>query len=284
MSGKLAFDAGEITLGANDLTVERFATVEMNADSRILTDGIGSFGTQGGLDLRTPLVTGSGASRYTIASDGALRLIRPFGGGGGTAGGLGADLTLRGATVEANSDISLPSGQLTLRATTGNLTVGTTGPARLDLGGVTRDFIDISRHTDGGIANLVSDAGSVTVGGNAFVDVSAPAGGGDAGAIHVSAPTGAFTLAGTILGSAAAGQRSGSFSLDAGTVAGGSLTTTDTLLNNGQFNESRDYRVRTGNLTIGGLARARTYRAAADSGSITVTGTIDASGETGGDI
>jgi filamentous hemagglutinin len=285
LNGRLAFDAGQITLGANDLRVERFATVEMAADSRLLTTGTGSFATAGALDLLTPLVTGAGASRYAITAGGALRLIRPAGASGaGAVGGLGADLTLQGSSLEANSDIALPSGQLTLRATTGNLVLGNTGPAAIDLGGVSRSFIDVARHTDGGIVNLVSETGSVTIGAGATVDVSAPAAGGDAGAINVRAPGGTFSLVGGITASPGAGGDSGSFTLDTGSIAGGSLTATDAALNAGQFNALRDYRVRTGNLTIGGLARATTYRAAADNGSITVTGTIDASGVTGGDI
>ncbi|MCB1079963.1 MAG: hypothetical protein KDM64_19240, partial [Verrucomicrobiae bacterium] len=193
-------------------------------------------------------------------------------------------LTLRGATVELNSDIALPSGQLSVIATSGNLLVGNSGSAFIDLAGVSRSFLDITRQTNGGVVNLTSDAGSVTVGPGTILNVSAPALGGHAGAVNVSAPNGTFTLSGTMIGAAAAGQRTGSFTLDAGSVSGGNLTLTDTLLNNGQFKELRDYRIRTGNLTLGGFAQSRTYRVAADSGSITVTGNIDASGETGGDI
>ncbi|MBL9155242.1 MAG: filamentous hemagglutinin family protein [Verrucomicrobiales bacterium] len=287
LNGKLAFDANQITLGANALRVERFATVEMSADTRLITTGTGSFSTTGALDLITPVITGAGASRHSLTSGTALRLIRPAGASPGTAvGGLGADLTLQGSTLEANSDILLPSGRLTLRATTGALSVGNLAPARIDLAGVSRGFLDVTRDTDGGTVNLEADNGSITLGANATIDVSAPATGGNAGAINVRAPNGSVALGGSIRGTAAAGQRAGSFTLDAGSLPGGNLGATDAILNAGQFNEQREYRVHTGNLTIDGLARARTYRAFADNGSITVSGTgfIDASGVTGGDI
>src|SRR5690606_10209860 len=76
----------------------------------------------------------------------------------------------------------------------------------------------------------------------------------------------------------------GSFSLDAATVAGNDLAGIDSLLNAGAFHEARSYRLRTGDLAIGGTAIAKDYRAYVDAGSLTVTGTIDASGTTGGHI
>jgi filamentous hemagglutinin len=285
LNGRLEFDANQIVLGVNDLKVERFATVAMSADSRLLSTGEGTFSTAGALDITTPLITGAGASNHTIAANGAVRLLRPLSGGTpGATGGLGAALSIRGASMQVNTDIALPSGRLELLSTAGSLQVGNLGTARLSLAGTTRNFLDVTRFTNGGTVALSSNTGSVTVGSGAVVDVSGPAGGGNAGYLNVSAPNGSVTLDGTLLGSAAAGQRSGSFTMDAGSVAGGSLTSTDSILNTGQFNELRDYRVRSGNITIGGIANARTYRAAADNGSLTVSGTINASGETGGEI
>src|SRR5690606_33236830 len=58
----------------------------------------------------------------------------------------------------------------------------------------------------------------------------------------------------------------------------------NTVLDQGGFFESRTFRVRTGDVTLDGTARARAFRLSADAGSITVSGTIDASGRTGGEI
>ncbi|MCB1235824.1 MAG: filamentous hemagglutinin family protein [Verrucomicrobiae bacterium] len=284
LDGSLLFNAGQISLGDNDVHVENFATVEMNPQSRLLASGTGSFETAGDLAATTPVISGAGAANYRLAAAGDLSLSRPLGGGSGAgAGGLGATLMFEGNAVEINTDILAPSGQVTARATGGDLLIGNLATALIDVGGTSKTFLDVIRHTDGGTVNLASATGDVTIGVDGSVDVSGPNGGGNAGFLNVSAPNGAFTLAGSIDGSSGAGQRTGSFSLDAGSIAGNDLTAIDAQLNAGSFLESRDYRVRTGDLTVGDAA-SRIYRLAADSGSITVGGTIDASGQTGGSI
>lgn len=283
LEGSLVFNGGQIQLGNNDVQVERFDTVEMNAQSRVLANGIGSFETTGNLVVNAPLVTGAGASNYRLAAAGDLSLNQAESGGSG-AGGLGATLAFEGNTVAVNTDLLAPSGQITVNAIGGDLLVGNLAPSRIDVGGTARNFLDVIRYTSGGTVNLGSEVGDVTISPDGTVDVSGPAGGGNAGFLNVSAPNGSFTLDGSINGSAAADGRTGSFSLDAGSIAGNDLTTIDTQLNVGSFLESRDYRVRSGDLTIGGTATARNYRLATDAGSITVAGTIDASGRTGGSI
>ncbi len=283
LDGSLVFNAGQISLGDNDVHVEEFATVAMNPRTRLLADGTGSFETAGDLVVNTPVVTGAGASNYRLAAAGHLSLNRSPGASAG-AGGLGAALAFEGNTVAVNTDLIAPSGQIMVRATGGSLQVGNLAPARIDVGGTTRNFLDLIRHTSGGTVNLVSDTGDVTIDADGSIDVSGPAGGGNAGFLNVNAPNGSFTLNGGINGSAAAGGRAGSFSLDAGSIAGNDLTAIDAQLNAGNFLASRDYRVRSGDLTIGGTATAQNYRLTADAGSITVTGTIDASGQTGGSI
>jgi len=285
LDGTLAFDAKQITLGAGNLRVDSFANVELSADSRALVSGEGSFRTAGDLDLNTPLVTGIKAANHLIGSAGQLRLNRPaVASSAGAVGGLGAELTLEGAGVEVNSNISLPSGELTLHATTGDVMIGNTSTARLDLGGTVTSFVDVRRYTGGGTVNLSADAGSVKVKDSATISVAAVAGGGDAGSLNVSVPQGVFELEGSIDASAGSSGEKGRFSLDAGSIPGGSLAGIDATLNAGGFTRSRDYRIRTGDVLIDGTARSGIYRVAADSGDITVTGTIDGSGKTGGTI
>jgi len=287
-AGRLLFDASEITLGTNVVHTERFASVDLNADSRILTTGIGSFVASGDLNIVTPLLTGDGASQSSLVSGGLLKFTRPSNATPGLTGGLGADLTLEGATVELNSDVLLPSGELTVRATTGSLQIGNTDLARLDVRGTSRAFLDVTRYTDGGLVNLISENGNVSLGSNPTINVSAPAGGGNAGTLNIRSPKGTFTPPGplslAVLGSAGTGRRTASFNLDTSSVSGSDLAATDALLNAGGFNESRQYRVRAGDLAIGGTALSSNYRVSVDQGSLTVNGTIDASGRTGGTI
>ena len=68
------------------------------------------------------------------------------------AAGLGASLTLQGASVTATSDIILPSGLLTVRATNGDVSIG----GRVNLNG---SAAEIMRRVDGSasIAAIVAD-------------------------------------------------------------------------------------------------------------------------------
>ncbi|MEO5913110.1 MAG: filamentous hemagglutinin family protein [Luteolibacter sp.] len=285
-SGSIIFNADQITLGANALRVEGFTQTTLSATNAILTSGEGSFEATGDLDLRTPLLTGASVSKYQIGSLGSLRLDRLAESSPPPSfiGGIGAALTLQGASVEVNGDITLPSGNLTLRATSGDLAIGDTAASLLDLGGTSTTFVDTVRYTSGGTVNLISDTGSVTMAAAASINVSAKPGGGNAGAINVKAPVGIFDLKGVITGTAGATGNQGEFSLDIGSVAGGRLASLDAALNAGSFTQSRDYRIRNGNVNIDGLATSRIYRVSADSGNIRVSDTIDASGLTGGII
>jgi hypothetical protein len=284
VSGSLTFDAERINLGANALRFEGFAQNSLQA-SGIVTESEGSLDSAGNLNLVTPFLTGANASNYQIRTVGSLRLSRPAAAIlPAISSGFGAALTLQGANVAINGDISLSNGKLTLHATAGDLVIGDLATASLQVAGTKSTFVDTIRYTSGGTVNLLSDTGSVRLGTSASVNVSAQVGGGDAGIIQVKAPLGIFDLNGTISGTAGSSGATGAFSMDASSVANGSLAALDNILNAGGFTRSRDYRIRNGNIMIDGLATARNYRVAADSGSITVSSTINASGLTGGII
>ena len=285
LAGSAMFEADRITLGANATKVDGYAAVTLAAAGDILTTLQGSLEVAGDLKLTTPVLSGASASKYRIDSAGAL-VIRPPAAGHPVPidGGFGADLTLAGGSVSVNGHIALPSGKLTLRATAGDLTIGDTAATSLDLAGTSSIFIDATRHTNGGTVHLISDTGSVNVKESATINVSAKEGGGDAGTIQVSAPAGTLVLSGTITGTSGNTGEKGKFSLDTGSVPSGGLAALDAILNAGSFTQSRDYRIRHGDVNLDGLATARIYRVSADSGSITVSNTIDATGDTGGVI
>ena len=284
-NGTIVFDADEITLGANDTRVDGFAQVRLDAGNRILVSGTGSLITTGAADLLTPLLTGESASKYRIEAAGLMQLRRAQSSAeSGLSGGLGAEISLQGGDLQINSDISLASGNLILRAKTGDLIVGDSGSTRLDAAGTKTRFLDVTRYTGGGNVSLISENGSILMDTGTEISVSAPAGGGNAGGIHVVSPFGSSEILGSIEGAAGTNGSQGSFTLDTSETSTGSLSALDRLLDKGGFTESRDYRIRNGDVFIDGPATARTYRVAADFGGIIVSGKINASGITGGTI
>jgi len=271
-SGTLELNARSIRLGKNNLLVERFDNVELSASSGLAFGGVGSFSAQNDLIINTPVVTGAKAADHAITAKGDL--IIDDAGSGSRKGGVGASLELQGSSIIANANFILPSGALTLHATSGDITVG----GRLDVGGITRSFLDLTAYTPGGQIRLVSDLGSVTLGADSVIAVDAQGAG--AGSLSISAPTGTLNIAGTMRGQG--GLSDGSFSLDIGSLP--ALSAFNTILDTASFNESRSFRVRSGDVLVDGTATAHTFNVSADQGSISVTGTIDASGVTGGEI
>jgi len=283
-SGTLQIDARIVRFGTNSFSTSGYQNVALNASAGVLGEGTGAFITTGDLTITTPLITSARGSNHAITAGGALALV-PTGGAATLTGGLGASYTFTGTSVVANTNILLPSGQLTLRATGAGQDVSVGG--QLNVAGVAQDFYDLTRYSNGGEITLTSDQGDVELQPGSLISVAAPAGGGDAGTVSIRAAQGAFNINGaTFLGNAATGRASGSFVLDAGTLP--SFADLTAALNEGGFFEQRNLRVRTGDVTItnpGGQANvARSYTVSADTGNILVLGTIDASGTTGGRI
>jgi filamentous hemagglutinin family protein len=215
-SGTLAFNAGTLSLGVNQIDVDRYANLALNASSGIVFQGTGGIATQGALNAVTPSISGVKGASETVMAGNELTIGAPSSGGVVTSiGGLGAELTLQGSSVTVSSTVSLPSGVLTLHATGGDVSVG----GRLDVGGTAQSFFDLVNYTDGGQINLVSDTGSVNVNAGSTINVAANPGSGNAGTLSVSATQGTFNVAaGTLFGKGGAGGQNGTFSLDVSTI------------------------------------------------------------------
>lgn len=279
-SGTLEITAESIRLGSNQIALNQYANVRLAATRGILGDGAGGLSAQAGLTLDTPRLTGAAGAVRTINAGGDLVLASTTAAPstGLLAGGPGSTLTLTGASIAAGGEVLLESGNLALRATTGDLTV--TG--KLDVSGGRTIFGDATRYSSAGNIRLTANAGDVIVAAPATLDLSAHPGGGNAGSLAIANPAGSFTLAGTLLGSGGTGGTDGSFSLD--TSALPSLSALATSLRQASFTGAQEFRVRSGNVTLDGLSVARDFLLSADQGSVTVTGSVEASGTTGGSI
>lgn len=276
-SGTLAFNSLIFRTGINPLRIDQFAEVTVNATAGVLAQGSGSLTVQGNLTLETPLITGTTAANQAISASGSL-ILASANSSATVTPGLGASLSLTGASISDLTTISLPSGTLTMLATTGNLALGISG--RLELSGTAQSFYDLTKYTAAGQVSLTADRGNVTLATGSTISVAPAAIGAAAGLLNVAAPLGTFDPAGAIFGGG------GSFSLDVGAVPGGSLAALNTALDTADLTLARSLRVRTGNVTVDNRATAQNFNLSVDQGSITVgpKGMIDASGATGGSI
>jgi filamentous hemagglutinin family protein len=322
--GTLDISAATIILGISDLalpnnqtTLDRvtygFSTVNLTATDQIISNNKGTLsvyqapstasdavfgksGIDGTLNLTTPLLTGAAGSVMSYTAGGALNVTAPA---GATAtpqpGNLGAEIDLAGDSVSIATAVVLPSGKLVVNATN-DITIGTGG--WLDLSGQPTTIVDATVYGFGGDISLSSVQGNITQQAGSVIDVSAT--GNDAGSLTVSAigtSGGRVSLGGELLGGSTpvAGDTTshadGSFTVAAQTLASGNpanLSSDFAVLNqtltNGGFFASRSFDLRQGNLTIGNDVKAHSVSVSVDGGSLTVNGTIDASGAAPGSI
>ncbi|MFU8847530.1 MAG: filamentous hemagglutinin family protein [Opitutales bacterium] len=277
--GRFIFEASEFILSEGSSLLRGADRVEILASESFEFAGQGALQVEGGLTVSTPVLTAGVKADQTIEATGALRLE----GGSGSVGNefasdnVGGRLRLAGESVDISNVIAMNAGRLSVEARAGDLTLA--DGAKLDLAGMERTFFDRSAFVGGGTIELSAAKGDLLLLEGAVLDVSAPNGGGMAGAIHAIVPQGDFIVSdATLIGSGGSG---GSFFLDVESMPGNEI---DIQLNAGGFSNQRGYRVRSGDVEINQVARATDYSVAADAGSIGVSGMIDASGETGGRI
>jgi filamentous hemagglutinin family protein len=301
-AGDLTFAAASITLGASGILVSSGATVTdlvnigqfnlvtLNATGGILQSALGGLsvdavnGVGGNLTTLSPVITGAKGVSGSISAAGQLTLNAPATGAATVTGGAGSQLTFTAAAITDDSTVTAHAGLVTMLAQTGDLSLGTS--AHIDVSGVSQQFFDQVKYTGGGSVSLTSVLGGVSIAaatGGPSINVSAPAGGGDAGTLTISDPLGSFNLAGTLSGQPGVGGKGGSFSLDAGTLA--ATQSIDSALNAAGFNQSLSFRVRnTASVTVAGTVDASSFQLAVDNGAIDITGHIDADGPTGGTV
>lgn len=292
-NGTLTVNAKEIDFGTGTKAASGFGSAVMNATGGIVGQGSGTFDF-GALPvtLNAPVYLADTSSAATVKTTGALTLN----GASGTAlkrDAVGGAWTFIGGTVVDNgATIGAPAGNVTLEATTGNLTIG--GGSTVSSAGVSKQFFDVTRYAPAGAITLTADAGTVDVQSGSTLDFSGASGGGAAGSLSLSAPQQVVNVNGTIKGGAASGYAGGSFSLNAGGAA--DLDALSKTLASSGVNQAITVHTKTGNLTLsqGNTLTAHSVLLTADGGSgsaadtangnVNVLGMIDASGKAGGEI
>ncbi|WP_229183267.1 filamentous haemagglutinin family protein [Bradyrhizobium oropedii] len=302
--------AGTLNLVADEIDFGRFASldtstasrviygfsnVNITGNSRIVSAGnsklfvyqspssdagavFGQSGIGGNLTLVTPLLTGVQKSIMAYAAGGALNVVAPAGVAPSNASSTvaGAEIDLTGGSVGIGSTILLPSGKFVVNAT-GDIVLG--GTSRIDLSGRPSTIQKATVYGFGGTAIFNSAQGGLTQAAGSVIDVSAT--NANAGSVSISAGNGPVAFNGVLNGTATGGYGSGDFSVIAGTLDFAAL---NVLLNSGGFYDARSFDIRTGNLVIGDGVKARNVTVSVDGGSLTVVGTIDASGLAPGTI
>jgi len=281
-SGTLSLTAGELVLGDGAKAVRGFDSVQLTGTGRIVAEG------DGGLDagaasvtLTAPVLTGRNAGAQEVTTTGTLSVAASGDAAETEMDSLGTRWSLTGGEVLFGGYILGLGGAVDLTATDGDVVLA--DGSVIDVSGFGKAFNDVTEYADGGRIGLSAQDGDVNVESGAALNLSADAGGGDAGTLSAAAyGGGTVALDGTISAQAGTEGAGGSFELDVDTLADfGALS--DRLTTAG-FTASRDFRIRTGDVTIDGTTTTSEFTLVADQGSVIITGTIDATDTYGGVI
>ncbi|WP_084806609.1 filamentous hemagglutinin N-terminal domain-containing protein [Bradyrhizobium sp. NAS80.1] len=305
--------AGTLNLVADEIDFGRFASldtstanrviygfnnVNMIGSSKIVSAGnsklfvyqspssdpaavFGQSGMGGNLTLSTPLLTGAQKSIIAYAAGGTLNVVALAGVVPSAAKTTvsGAEIDLSGDSVAIGTAILLPSGKFVVNATND---IRLNDGSRIDLSGQPSMIQKATVYGFGGTAIFNSLQGSLTQAAGSTIDVFATKA--NAGSISINAGNGLVTLGGALNGAATGGYASGDFSVVTGALSSADFATLNALLTQGGFFEARAFDIRNGDLVIGNGVKAHNVTIAADNGSLTVNGTIDASGAAPGTI
>ena len=267
----------QLNLGSGAFRLAGFNTAILQATNGVLASTSGALQSEGTLIIEAPAIAASRLTNYEISASSDL-LLNKSDSTATVSSELGATLSFIGSSVAVNSNISLPSGGLKIQAKTGDVTIG----SKLSVDGSAQTYYDSTRYADAGSMTIQSDKGNIVLSESSVLSASGATAGGHAGLLQVGASEGEFQNSGTLLGKAANGYDGGSFQLDVKALS--DFASINTPLEDGGFSTSRDFRIRTGDVTINQAVKAHAFELAADGGSITVSKKIDASGQTGGRI
>ncbi len=282
-SGSLSIFADIINVDAGDLSITGFNNIELNAAQQLRGVGTGKITTPANLTVKTPMITAATGADTTLISSGRVDLLATEFNPDQASSGLGAQLAVEGDSILADTLISLPSGQIQLTATGSDSSdhVTLSDGAKLDVAGRDVIFGNEVVGTDAGIVKLSSVSGNVVVHDTAEVNVSATSG--DAGALVIAAKAGRAELLGDFIASSESG-RGGIFGLDVLDLP--NFSSLNSTLSLSGFNREIDIRQRSGDINIAAQDRvtANHISLSADNGEISVAGTLDARGDSGGRI
>jgi filamentous hemagglutinin len=312
-ASSLALNARQIELGDGQYAIQGYAQTAFNASQSLLAGfsedassesgaaqaddatathvSTGQLRVDGDLALNAGQISGADGSTMSIDSGAhgiALNaLAAPADPRANT--GLGVGWNLAGASIAGAARFDLPSGQLKLDATQGDVNLA--GGTAIDLSGQAVSFGSLTRYSAAGSAVFQAAQGHVLLASGAALNLAGAAipatttgQTSAAGSLAVLAPQGGFDWSGQITANAAAGSAQGRFSADLGQAVAGGFSALNAKLGAAGFTEQVTLRQRSGDIALpsGETAQAHRFELAADAGAVRIDGRVDASGAEGG--
>ncbi|MEI8298301.1 MAG: filamentous hemagglutinin family protein [Pseudomonadota bacterium] len=280
-TGSLTISAATLDLSGGGFAVAGVTGTAITATRGVVALGDGAFTSAGTLSITTPTLAATAAVDMSLTSTAALSIASSAvdAGSAPIVAGAGGRYQLQGTSVAVDSAIRLPGGQIVATATSGDVTLGS--HAQLEAAGFAQTFDGQTVSARGGLVSLTANAGNVAIDSGATIDVSAGTGSAAGGALLLVASHGNVALDGHLKGSGGSGASGAALTVDAASFSMPSLVA---LNGTAGFTGALDARLRgPGDLVLATADHLRTgdVQLTVDQGSITIAGSIDASGPAG---
>ncbi len=199
--GQLDLLTNDYTQGAGQFAINGFDSVNItpasDSVSRFHVEGESTVTVSGDLNIKTDYLTAAGGADFNVNAQGHNIAVNTAGKTGeGIGSGFGASVSLNANAVNFNTTALLASGELSLIANQGNITVG--DKANIDLSGKAVKFADAIEYTPGGTFNAEAKTGKITLAAGSKLDLSTGGGTAAGGQLVLKAPKQTIDLAGTI--------------------------------------------------------------------------------------
>jgi len=273
--GTIAATSGTLTPAATGTVTTLGAEIDLAAQSVAISTAIALPSGKLSITADGSLID---SSSTTMTSNGST-IVATTGTLAGAAIDLlaGADIDLSGRAIPIfDQTVESPGGTLLLQSASGIVTTTATTGTVTTSGG---SYVSTTTSVLSASNPDLTEGDDIDMASGAAVHVGAAGAG--AGFVSLSALGGTVTLDGALLGAGA--TTGGSFALAAG-VFGTSFDAVNSLLDAGNFSALRSFELVSGDIAVDATVAAHTVDIVADSGSIDVSGTIDAAGTRPGSI
>lgn len=277
---------GHVTIGPGQVALSGVRSTAIDAAGSVVMSGQGGLTVPGQLTLTAQTLTATQAADSKLSASGAFSLNK---GGNNVVkaatAGAGAQLAIAAQSVSQAGNIVLPSGKLSINA---EQSVGFGAASTTNLAGVSKTIDGQALTTLGGVLNVTSAQGDISLAKGGVLDVSAGLGKSTAGSMAFSAVNGSVKLDGQLLALSKAGQQGGALSIDARNAvdlkALAQTIADKTAAGVSNFAESIQARNRTGDQQVlaGTTLASRKLVLSADNGNLSIGGTLLANGDAGG--
>lgn len=292
-AGVINIEAQTVTGGDGQFAIGGFKDVALQASETVILNGNQISSTKiannqltvdENLTIKTPTLTTADAAHYKVDASNGLLTVAGTGNNNASLGQVtstASDLTLQGERIVIKDHVVIDarSAKTTLVAEGENATDGVTieNGAKLDATGASYTIFDETIALRAGQVDIRSENGNINIDGS--IDLSSNSNSAS-GQLAISATNGSIGINGDI--TAKSIDDSAQVSIDVGAADNFSQNLNKLT----DFTQSQTYRVRNGDVALAAsdTIKAHNIEISADNGAISLAGTLDASGATGGKV